>query len=322
MFRTNTALLRGARWVSQQTVAAPVREKMAAALAQAWGEEAAFFPVSIESRRSAVPICLNWAYPLTHIPATVLHKNHIAVFALDHVHLFAGEKISIQSPFQEPVHVFITHLETEPGSMLECAAPLRLTVGQWTHHAAADAPQVVMCTANGAHGADGAPGAEAVHELGCIAHGAPGGHGASGVSALPFPSLHATVFQVNFPELMVQYHGGMGGNGGHGGRGGNGTVAYDGFTEKYGSMGGAGGAGGAGGDAAAIPQASFRVPEGLAVKLETTAKGGRGGYGGHSGMNADGTFGCRGAHGCAGQAAQIPAPDMRTHTFFTKDYAR
>ncbi|MBP2309482.1 hypothetical protein [Azospirillum melinis] len=255
----------------------------------------------LDSARHGSAIRISWVPERSFVEPAQTFRHTWVRYALDGIVLRPGAELTLETPFGDPVELYVHRLTLMEGARLTVqGGAARLVVGQLVgaRPETADSVEPATLLLTSADGRDGDPGAS-------------GGHaGEPGLNGMPLRDMAVTVHTVTGrSRLLVRP--GRGGNGGGGGNGGPGTYGHAVALYRMGrggdgGHGGEGGDGGAGGDAGLLRLDVHVRQPGSAFELDVAdgapGAGGMGGAGGAGGIGLpDGLTGHAGRDGAPGR---------------------
>lgn len=254
----------------------------------------------LDTARHGKNIRLSWVEDRSyHSPAETW--RHLRVrFVYDHIILREGATLELETPFSDPLEVYVHKLTMMAGArvVIKGGATV-LSVGQWVglkENRGQDLPAIELISAAGRPGHIGVAGQDGVVGSRDVPQGGPASGGACGAPGLNGDPLRNCAISVHtmtgYGRVRIQPGaggaGGAGQPGGHGGRGG--TIAFFKIGPGgNGGDGGDGGDGGRGGDAGSVRLDFRRRQENSDVVFEIAP--GRGGPGGAAGLPGAGGLG-------------------------------
>ncbi len=275
----------------------------------------------LDSKRHGSQLRLSWIIDRSfHDPAETW--KHLRVcYAYDHIVLREGATLELETPFEDPLEVYVHKLTMLAGAkILLNGGNITLCVGQWvgTPQPGADQPELLLTSEDGGVGQVGNAGQDGVmgdrdHSNG--GNASAGANGGPGRDAAPLGDCAVAVHTMTgHGRVTVRPgRGGAGGPGQPGGRGGRGaSISFFKIGEGgAGGNGGDGGMGGAGGNAGQL-RLDFRnrQPESDVIFDISHGMGGTGGPGAAAGLgglgNPDGRPGRNGRTGDTGPTGRPP----------------
>ncbi|WP_255006472.1 hypothetical protein [Roseovarius sp. M141] len=254
----------------------------------------------LDSKRHGQDLRLSWIAARSYHDPVQTWKHLRVRHVYDHIILREGARLELETPFGDPLEVYLHKLTMMEGSQITITGgACSLTIGQWvgTRDAGGDLPTILLTSQDGRDGSIGNAGEDGQHGSrdhptgGNASYGA---HGGQGLSAAPLHDCAVAVHTMTGHGcLRVQPgRGGAGGGGQPGGCGGHGgTIAF--FQMGVGGDGGHGGDGGPGGGGATTGQLRLdfrnRQPGSDVVFDIQPGLGGPGGAAGPGGAGGIGT---------------------------------
>lgn len=274
----------------------------------------------LDSKRHGQNLRLSWIADRSFHDPVETWKHLRVRHVYDHIVLRKGARLELETPFGDPLEVYMHKLTMMEGSQIVISGgACSLTIGQWvgTSEAGNDLPAILLTSQNGRDGPVGNAGDDGQHGSRDHPPGGPatyGAHGGPGLGASPLNDCAVAVHTMTGHGcLRVQPgRGGAGGDGQAGGRGGHGgTIAF--FKMGAGGDGGHGGDGGQGGAGANAGRLRLdfrnRQPDSDVVFDIQSGLGGRGGAAGPGGVGGIGApDGQHGEAGRVGDPGAEPSP--------------
>jgi hypothetical protein len=266
-------------------------------------------------RHGATPV-ISWMPGRSYVEPIQMLRHTWVRYAFDDFILRSGATLTIETPFSDPVEIYLYRLVVMPGARVVIrGGPAKFTIGRLVgaRPEASEPALIEMVSDDGRPGEPGARGADGVYGSHEMPRGGPGHGGSQGSDGTPGRKLHDMTLQVHTltGQLRLKLRPGRGGAGGRGGDGGRGAIGHSislyGMGEGGdGADGMTGGNGGDGGDSGLL-RLDVRVREpGASLDLDVNAgqpgRGGPGGEGGAGGTGIpDGRPGVQGAAGADGR---------------------
>ncbi|MGA1858865.1 hypothetical protein VH569_22980 [Azospirillum sp. 11R-A] len=273
----------------------------------------------LDSARHGRAMRISWVPERSFVEPAQTFRHTWVRYALDGIVLRPGAELTLETPFGDPLELYVHRLTLMEGARLTVqGGAARLVVGQLVgaRPETADSIEPATLLLASADGRDGDPGASGgAGPMGStdLPDGGGGGGGKAGepgLNGMPLRDMAVTVHTVTGrSRLLVRP--GRGGHGGSGGSGGPGAYGHAVAFHRMGrggdgGHGGEGGGGGAGGDAGLLRLDVHVRQPGSVFDLDVAdgapGAGGDGGGGGAGGIGLpDGLTGHAGRDGAPGR---------------------